>query len=604
MNDIIIHISDLHISDQSRTFGYANSDTYLTCNPSTQNLSFINQFLDKIKAYTCRNKYLVITGDITNIAEQIEFEEGERIISHILTELEIDSDRLLLIPGDHDAHRDSIKEELRKDNATDSLEFLNKIKFKNFNNFYKKFKKIDFEFDKIIFDTITIGNIVLLALNSNYKVNQNGGHGYIPIDILEEELKEIKKTFPYEELILCFHHNLEGEHEDSHFGQWEKENKKDLIALFERFNIKCILNGNEHTHNSKNLANREGIIISDSGVFSSKNSIDASFKIYEIIDSNNCLSLLNNIYVLHKVNGNTESNFGNWIKINSEEIKGLEKNSFEFRKLENLISVNPIDQLPENDEIETTVSNLVYQKSTALVKYENKDIQNKLYNIIKEKKLFHQGHFHWSETSRAHNWIDTAKLLENKEDLYFIKNSIIDVLEKMNLVKNTDLIIGLGYEGNIISSKTSIKYSIPYTYLPYSYRWEDHNDFENKLNFDNSKGKYRQVLLITDVVNDGRTIRKLVGKETREKKFFERVEKIIVVSLFYTGHKDVNINILNFDNLEEKDKIGDEIVNNIEFYTIKQLRIEKCPYGDDYKEKCFIMYDNLHCVHKFYSEKL
>ena len=288
MNDIIIHISDLHISDQSRTFGYANSDTYLTCNPSTQNLSFINQFLDKIKAYTCRNKYLVITGDITNIAEQIEFEEGERIISHILTELEIDSDRLLLIPGDHDAHRDSIKEELRKDNATDSLEFLNK---KNFNNFYKKFKKIDFEFDKIIFDTITIGNIVLLALNSNYKVNQNGGHGYIPIDILEEELKEIKKTFPYEELILCFHHNLEGEHEDSHFGQWEKENKKDLIALFERFNIKCILNGNEHTHNSKNLANREGIIISDSGVFSSKNSIDASFKIYEIIDSNNCLYL-------------------------------------------------------------------------------------------------------------------------------------------------------------------------------------------------------------------------------------------------------------------------------------------------------------------------
>ena len=46
------------------------------------------------------------------------------------------------------------------------------------------------------------------------------------------------------------------------------------------------------------------------------------------------------------------------------------------------------------------------------------------------------------------------------------------------------------------------------------------------------------------------------------------------------------------------------IINNIEYYTIKQLKIEKCPYGDNYKEECFILKDNLHCVHKFYSEKV
>jgi hypothetical protein len=173
----------------------------------------------------------------------------------------------------------------------------------------------------------------------------------------------------------------------------------------------------------------------------------------------------------------------------------------------------------------------------------------------------------------------------------------------MSLITNTDLIIGLGYEGNIISSKASIKYDIPYTFLPYSYRWKDHNEFENKLNFENQDKKFKTVLLITDVVNDGRTIRKLVGKETREKKFFDNVEKIIVVSLFYTGQEEINNDILNYDKLPEKQKVGDEIVNNIEFYTIKHLKVEKCPYGENYKDECFILKDNLHCVHKFYSEK-
>ncbi|GGF11452.1 3',5'-cyclic AMP phosphodiesterase CpdA [Chishuiella changwenlii] len=603
MNDIIIHISDLHISDQSKRFGPANTDTYLTYEPNDQNLSYVNQFIDKINSIQSKNKYLIITGDITNIAERLEFKEAERLINHILSELNIDSNHLLLIPGDHDVHRDSIKNELREEVEV-STEVINQIKLKNFSEFYKNVKSDDFDNDNLIIDTLNIEDIILLAVNSNYIVNQNGGHGFLPIDKLEEELKAIKVAYPNEELVLCLHHNLEGEHEDKTSGQWEMENKKALITIFERYNIKCILNGNEHTHNSKILAHRNSITVSDSGPFSSISSVQASFKIYEINKSENSLYLKNNIYTLHKVKGNTESNFGNWTKIDVQDLTGLEKEIFEFRKLELPILENNLEQLPEIEDKDIDTTLVENHVSSTIIKYENIDIENKLYDIIKEKKLFHQGHFHWSATSRAHNWIDTAKLLEDKEDLYFIKNSIIDILEKMNLIENTDLIIGLGYEGNIISSKASIKYPIPYTYLPYSYRWEDHNDFENKLNFENSDSKFKQVILITDVVNDGRTIRKLVGKETREKKFFENVEKIIVVSLFYTGHiEDINVDILNYNKLEEAEKIDDEEVNNIEFYTIKKLRIEKCPYGDDFKEKCFIMNDNLHCIHKFYTEK-
>lgn len=602
MNDIIIHISDLHVSDQSGRLGVANKYTHLTCASDNQNLDYINLFIDEIKKIECQNRYLVITGDISNIAEEIEFEEAGKNIKYIMTELEIDKNNLLLIPGDHDVHRDSIKIELRKGELSKG-EDLHEIKFKNFNVLYNNIKEIDFNYDKLVFDEIIIDGIVLLAINSNSKVDQNGGHGYLDTEQLDKELKLVQESHPKKEIVLCLHHNLEGEHEDTVFGQWNPVNQKNLVALFERYDIKCILNGNEHTPNSKKLADREDIIISDSGAFSSKGSIEASFKVYQIINSNNNLSLRNDVYGLRKLNALREANFGNWVHYGHAGIKNVEIETFILRKNNDLVLEKTNDLPVFEDADQTDLFPDQEEAVSSILKYENEKIQSALYKIIKNKKLFHQGHFHWSETSRAHNWIDTARLLEDKEDLYFIKNAVIDVLEQMNLMENTELIIGLGYEGNIISSKTSIKYNIPYTYLPYSYRWLDHNDFENKLNFENSDKRFKQVILITDVVNDGRTIRKLVGKETREKKFFDNVEKIIVVSLFYTGHKEVNANILNYDTLTKEEQKGDEVINNIEYYTIQHLKIEKCPYGENYRDECFILKDNLHCVHKFYTEK-
>ena len=601
MNDIIIHISDLHVSDQSGSFGPASKYTHLTCNSGSQNLDYINLFIDEIKKIECSRRFLVITGDISNIAEEIEFEVAAKNIKYILAELEIDKDNLLLIPGDHDVHRDSIKEELRRQKSGNGAD-LHKIKFGNFSTLYETVKEVDFDCVKLIFDEIIIDDIVILAINSNSIVDQNGGHGYLDTDQLDQELRSVKVLHPKKEIVLSLHHNLEGAHEDTAFGQWDPVNQKGLLSLFERHDIKCILNGNEHTPNSRKLADRD-IIISDSGVFASKGSVEATFKVYHVVKSRNNLSLKNEVYGLRKINALRETTFGSWMHYPYEGLKNVEIESFILRK-DNDFALEVTDDLPvPEDEAQANSNPDEGEVASSILKYENKEIQNALYKIIKDKKLFHQGHFHWSETSRAHNWIDTARLLEDKEDLYFIKNSVIDVLEQMDLIKNTDLIIGLGYEGNIISSKTSIKYNKPYTYLPYSYRWLDHNDFENKLNYDNSKKEYKQVILITDVVNDGRTIRKLVGKETREKKFFDNVDKIIVVSLFYTGHKEVNSNILNYDTLTEEEKKGDEVINNIEYYTIQHLKIEKCPYGENYREECFILKDNLHCVHKFYTEK-
>lgn len=110
-------------------------------------------------------------------------------------------------------------------------------------------------------------------------------------------------------------------------------------------------------------------------------------------------------------------------------------------------------------------------------------------------------------------------------------------------------------------------------------------------------------MIVTDVVNDGRTIRKLINK--RQNTFFKNVDKVYVISLFYTGESKLNNNILNFDfvkNLPNYDFENDEEVNNIEFYTIKSLKVEKCPYGSDFRETCLIVKDGLGCVNLFYDE--
>lgn len=48
---------------------------------------------------------------------------------------------------------------------------------------------------------------------------------------------------------------------------------------------------------------------------------------------------------------------------------------------------------------------------------------------------------------------------------------------------------------------------------------------------------------------------------------------------------------------------NDHEVNNLEFYTVRKLKVDKCPYGKDYKDECLIYKDELSCVHLFYDVK-
>jgi len=543
---------------------------------------------------------LIITGDITNIAEEIEFNFAIELLKKLVDNLKIPPTNILLIPGDHDIHRDSVKQALRdpKNETAHGYE-LNEVKFTNFQKLYIAIKGVSFKYENLVFDNILIDNILILGINSNFYVGQNESDGYLPIEKIDKEISDLVSNYKDKQIIIAFHHNISGTYEDKQSGQWKLENRKNLIPVFQNHNVKCIFHGNEHTPKSSKLISSD-IIASDPGALTSIKP-DGSFKIYEIIKERDSLKLKNNIFQLRKIDAVTETTFGDWITISPSEVSN-EIEYFEIlnNRTENLIE--PVEILSFDSVIESQVDINYTPNLTDRVFYSNEETQNKLYAIVKDKKLYHSGHFHWSETSRAHNWIDVSKLLENKDDLYFVKNAIINVIETFDLNIDCDLIIGLGYEGNIISSKTSIKYNIPYTSLPYSYRYNDHDDYEKKLNFENNDGNFKKVIILTDVVNDGRTIRKLIAKRANE--FFKNVIEIIVVSLFYTGHQEINTDILNYNMLpEDYDFENDHVVNNIEFYTVKSLRVERCPYKKNYKKECFIYKDDLSCVHLFYDEK-
>ena len=601
MSSIILHISDLHVSLENKLDGERiNNDSYLKIpNSKESSLHFIDKFINAAKAECLDKKiYLLITGDITDCGAKLEFDYALEYLNNIINGLNIDKKDILLIPGDHDINRKAI-EELKYSKEKISKEELNNSKFKNFKDFY--FSLLDKEFDpnKVLFDVLNFENqILLLGINSSYEIDLEKTEGQINIEIFKKELLDVKNENDLK-FIVCCHHNVTSSHEDKNRGQWEVNNRIRFLTTLEENGVKFIFSGNEHTSSCKRC--HGDILVSDSGALSSIK-WDSAFKIYELDNSENII-LKNNIFALQKTGVNDDPYF--WDDRDNQKAK--QDKFFEISlknppKMEEELNELIPDEEQPTKELSKEESN--ENPKNAPNFYYSKEYTDELYEKIKKLNLFHSGHFHWSETSRAHNWIDVSKLIEDKKNLNFVKNAIIDVIEKKDLENKIDLIIGLGYEGNIISTKAAIKHNKPYAFLPYSYRHDEHHPFENELNFDNSTGNFKNILIITDVVNDGRTIRKLINK--RQKTFFKNVDKVYVVSLFYTGESVLNNDILNYDfikvSISNYDIGNDEPVNNIEFYTVKSLKVEKCPYGKDFRETCLIVKDKLGCVNLFYDE--
>lgn len=593
MTKSIIHISDLHISHYKDSNGDSIERKDIMSFFSTEkDDTETNAYLDKIISHIKTNNvgeefYLIVTGDLTDKGLKEEFEKGTEILNKICEELKIPKNKVLIVPGDHDVNWDDCKNAYAKiANPNEKKAYdCHTEKLKNYKLFIDDFYQDSlFNPNNAISRTMDFeGEILFIGLNSNFKVGTKPALGFIPKEKLEEEIKALDSEKPK---IGVFHHNFKAEYENKAEGQWIRMNLNQVKELLISYDTRVVFYGNEHTPSS---SNEKQFDLSSCGALGCKHSSTRSFKIYKLNNKNNGLSLDVNL-----ISQRNHGNRGNYT------IGYFDKESEPENEIKKIIIKQPPAQEKEPLKLKKDLPH--FNKEVFIPQVET-NFKNNLFEIVKEKNLFHSGHFHWSETSRAHNWIDVTKILNNHKDLTLAKDSIIDLINK-NTNAEFDFIIGLGIEGNILSTKVSVKYNKPYSFLPYSYRYEDHNDSEKELNFKN-EGQYKTVLIITDVVNDGRTIRKLIHKRSYD--FFKDVEKIYVISLFYTGDIiNKKPSMLNLDSQKMLDLniIGDHLENRIEYFYVLDMKVEKCPYGENYRDECLIMREpSLGCIHKFYDEK-
>ncbi|RCH53830.1 hypothetical protein DJ568_14895 [Mucilaginibacter hurinus] len=388
MGNVIIHISDLHISTKVDDGGITNArlDSYLTTDDEAASTHYVATFTDTVKKdFPNETLHLLITGDISDSGEKIQFSEAKRLITKIMGDLNIPVERLLLLPGDHDVHRRSLQNETeQRPNRNSHL--LNSIKFQNFAEFYKDVTLKDFPFDNVIVDHMIVDSVVFVGFNSNYKINAGGGLGHIPISKFNEEINQLKQSIDSgKQWVACWHHNLTAGYDNSNNGQWETENRQHLLSEIERQEIKLIVSGNEHIMDAKTVLS---IYTSDSGTFSTIK-YESSFKAY-ILTTGDEIALENKMFALQPYSGNDLKYF--WDARNNLNAKQLDRFVLYKANTQVIQDIKDIPSEPEASDSDNETD--VTQKNVkSVIRYDNPAFSDKLYNLVREKKLFHSGHF-------------------------------------------------------------------------------------------------------------------------------------------------------------------------------------------------------------------
>lgn len=245
----IIQLSDLQFGENHR-FN----------NPS----SFIERLIDDIRnisgEYTFKPIYIVLSGDITEKAQQDEFKDAIEILGKLSDGLEINRMKIISVPGNHDVNWDL---------ADDSQNTGDKqLKYYHYNSFVMNITKRKEEHEKCYYPRVVQDQIDLssdkrldlefILLNSCEKENRSFHKGYV----CQEKLQKILHTTKENEClkIAILHHPL-------HEKDSSIENASDIesILAYHKYNI--ILTGHVHSGsiNAKTYDSGHQVIIASCG---------------------------------------------------------------------------------------------------------------------------------------------------------------------------------------------------------------------------------------------------------------------------------------------------------------------------------------------------
>lgn len=605
---IFIHISDLHVAEKVKPGQVENPRakyTWLVAQSDEDNNGYISDFCDSVKKNFDSKEYeyyLLVSGDIADCGSKNEYISAKEFLEQMVNDLNIDKNKVLIVPGNHDIFRPAVRH--AAENAPQTPAYLhNKEKYEHFKKFYDDFyngtgKK--FQLNKQIVDYIAldIEKLLFVGINTNYKIGYEDACGAIEKDAIKEELSKLFENYNDYSRIAVFHHNMHSDSDEnnSYYGSWEKNDWIAFKVILQNQQFKLLIYGNEHIRESSQECSAQGenMYYSDSGSFALRTCQYQSYKVYELSYNNDKTSLKQYLFELADGGGRKGvKEHGNWCKQVNRDRGELEeyvlclKNQNPFRKGGSKYYLK--DNSTGGRNLEASLPSENNQpKRVDLMSLSDSTFYDRIMNAIKLEHLYHPGHFHWGECSRSHNWIDTISLLNDRRYIVLIQEKIRNVVNEIEGVEGIkyDVVIGLGIEGNIMSTQLLFDDRL-YTYLPYTYRYEDFNDFEKDIIIKKRRGKYMNVLVITDVVNKGSMLKNLI--EEKEVEFFSKAERIHIVSLFYTGEDDKR------NMPEELEDITDK---EIKFYFLIQMEAGKCPCKDDFEKTCAIYNQHLCEVYK------
>lgn len=248
---VILHLSDIHLSKKEDAHKYR-----------------MQLNTDLIRALGVeRIDFLVISGDITNYSTKEQYDAALELVESIITKFNIDRNKVIIVPGNHDLNWDISKKAIMSTN--EGIESINediyKMRFDNFNKyFYKKICKKSYpnEYSKqgILYE-FENEKIIFLGLNSAWNIDHiNKLRSSIYINSMEVPLDRLlDKKYNDWLKIAVFHHPVTG----------QDSMNNDFLQLLMRYNFKVCMHG--HIHEAKydfcSYGNNKKIAIVGAGTF-------------------------------------------------------------------------------------------------------------------------------------------------------------------------------------------------------------------------------------------------------------------------------------------------------------------------------------------------
>jgi 3',5'-cyclic AMP phosphodiesterase CpdA len=570
MNNSILHISDLHFvgkADKSKT---RFDDTYQT------------RFLNAVLKLTDKIKYVVITGDIADKAQEIQYRNALVFLNTVVEKLEVDKKNVVLCPGNHDVDWDILRDIVKNEDISEDK--LSKIherveKFNNFKKFYSDFfgsSKQGFDANASVFDYIIDNDdkLIILGLNSCFRssMQKEDQIGFINQESFEKAIKDIDLQGKYKEFgkILALHHNPKDLSTEKHHNliNW-KELDKEIITY--PFTVLCgHIHGQDGEAVDKNDSNT--IFYLSTGSLTKDMESENTFNIY-CNPQNKALDVL---YYASFDKGNPEK-YG-WQHLS--EKNAVKKPLIRPTQDKEIKKPDVLDVLLD-DVNEIDRQNLDRQLSypdSSLIKEDfNKDTNDIMF-FIKERNLFKSGHFHWKNEFRSHGFIDINSLVSQSDSLELITELVYnELLSKLNKDFKETLLLAIGFECNIIGARLSVLFDCGYSFIPEPTKEGDFSEIEKKITSKN----FKRIILLKDILFTADHSKELLSSINIEKK------EIFVLSLFYCGKRELKDDVFsNYENVNLLSICNDIEINQCEYSGRGQLN--KCPI---FKNKLETIYD-------------